>query len=567
MTSTTIKPQKEITLDTEIRIRRAQLALTTSKFIVGGVIVSITLTFIMWLFMRQYRQLLILIPVDTLILVSAGLYPLFHRRNQVIAGVYFVIGSFVLVFLILPILVPQLILVVFIGYLLIIVMCYLLLGDKAGRWLTGVCTLAASANITLIEVWNPGWFTPLDKTSGWVIQTILVPFVIFIAALIIRNAIMGQEQSFRQAKLANLEAEKQATQLELARLEIENRAAAEQEQYEHLQTTIVRYVDYMTQIAEGNLSTRLILSENGQGPDDHLLILGQNLNNMVERLKEMITQIHEATTHITTAAAEILAATTQQAAAANEQSAAISQTSTTIDEVKTIVEQAFSKAQAVARQAQRTSEVSQAGQQAVRQTVESINEIKEKVEGIAENILALSEQTQQISEITATVDDIASQSNLLALNASVEAARAGEHGKGFAVVAVEVRNLAEQSRQATAQVKAILNEIQRATNTAVMATEEGTKGVDSGVRLIGQTGDTIKELTDSIVESANAARQIVASAQQQTTGMEQISLAMQNINQATVQNLASIRQAEKSAQDLSSVTQQMEALILKYKLD
>jgi methyl-accepting chemotaxis protein len=235
--------------------------------------------------------------------------------------------------------------------------------------------------------------------------------------------------------------------------------------------------------------------------------------------------------------------------------------------VKTIVEQAFSKAKAVAEQSQRTRDVSETGQQAVTQTVESMVQIKERVEGIAENILALSEQTQQIGEITATVNDIASQSNLLALNASVEAARAGEHGKGFAVVAVEVRNLAEQSKQATAQVKSILNEIQRATNAAVMATEEGTKGVDTGVDLTGQAGETIKQLAANISDSTNAAQQIVASAQQQSTGMEQIALAIENINQATVQNLASIRQAENSAQDLSDVAQQLETLVARYKLN
>ncbi|MEW5961315.1 MAG: methyl-accepting chemotaxis protein, partial [Chloroflexota bacterium] len=67
-------------------------------------------------------------------------------------------------------------------------------------------------------------------------------------------------------------------------------------------------------------------------------------------------------------------------------------------------------------------------------------------------------------------------------------------------------------------------------------------------------------------ESTSAAQQIVASAQQQNTGMEQIALAMQNINQATVQSLASVRQAEKAAQDLSGLAQQMEALVALYKL-
>jgi methyl-accepting chemotaxis protein len=341
------------------------------------------------------------------------------------------------------------------------------------------------------------------------------------------------------------------------------RMQAEQQAKEYLEQTVDKYMTFVGQVAEGDLTTRLSLN----GNNDSLTILGRNLNNMVERLTEITRQIREANANLTAAAAEILAATTQQASGATEQSSAISQTSTTIDEVKTIVEQSFAKAQAVAEQSQRTTEISQSGQQAVVDTVESMGQIKERVEGIAENILALSEQTQQIGEITATVNEIASQSNLLALNASVEAARAGEHGKGFAVVAVEVRNLAEQSKQATAQVKAILNEIQRATNAAVMATEEGTKGVDAGVHRTGQAGETIQQLAASIAESTSAAQQIVASAQQQTTGMEQIALAMENINQATVQNLASTRQAEKAAQDLSSLAKQMESLVARYKLD
>jgi methyl-accepting chemotaxis protein len=320
--------------------------------------------------------------------------------------------------------------------------------------------------------------------------------------------------------------------------------------------------DYVDRIARGEVPPSITTTYKGD-----FELFKNNLNRLSESLREMLNNIKEAVNNISAASVEILAATTQQASGASEQSTAISQTTTTIDEVKTIVEQAFLKAQAVAEQAQRTRDISQAGQHAVGDTVESMNQIKEKVEGIAENILALSEQTQQIGEIIATVNDIAAQSNLLALNASVEAARAGEHGKGFAVVAVEVRNLAEQSKQATAQVKSILNEIQRATNAAVMATEEGTKGVDAGVQRTGQTGETIQQLAASITESASAAQQIVASARQQTTGIEQIALAMQNINQATIQNLASTRQAEKAAQDLSTLARQMESLVAKYRLN
>ena len=319
--------------------------------------------------------------------------------------------------------------------------------------------------------------------------------------------------------------------------------------------------EYVDRIARGEIPQPI--TDKYRGDFD---VLKNNLNHLSDRLREMISSMSSASANLSSASAEILAATTQQAAGASEQSAAISQTTTTVGEVKTISEQASMRAQEVASSSQRTVEVARAGQRSVQDTIEAMAQIKERVEGIAENILALSEQTQQIGEIISTVNEIASQSNMLALNASVEAARAGEHGKGFAVVAMEVRSLAEQSRQATSQVKAILSEIQKATNMTVMATEEGTKGVDRGVQLAAQAREAIEQLGAVINESAQIATQVVAGGQQQQTGIEQIALAMQNINQATVQSLASTRQAEKSAQNLNELARRMTETVAQYKL-
>ena len=155
---------------------------------------------------------------------------------------------------------------------------------------------------------------------------------------------------------------------------------------------------------------------------------------------------------------------------------------------------------------------------------------------------------------------------MLALNAAVEAARAGEGGRGFAVVAAEVRSLAEQSRLATARVKEIITQIQKATNITVMATEEGTKGVERGVTLAGRTREAIEQLARVINDSALTATQVLAGSEQQRTGVDQIALAMQSINQATTQNLASTRQAGQSAENLNALAQQMNLLIRQYRV-
>ena len=347
---------------------------------------------------------------------------------------------------------------------------------------------------------------------------------------------------------------------------LQENARKDKEQRDYLENSVNRYVLYMSDVSRGNLATRLQLDGNGRSADDPMIMLGQRLNEMISSLQSMILQIREASSNLSSAAAEILAATTQQASGASEQSAAITETTTTVDEVKAISEQVVERAREVTDASQRTVQVSLSGQEAVEETINSMSQIKEQVEGIAENILALSEKTQQIGEIIATVTDIASQSNMLALTASIEAARAGEHGKGFAVVAMEVRSLAEQSKQATAQVKAILSEIQNATNTTVMATEEGTKGVDRGVKLAAQARQTIDQLGNVIKESAQAAVQVMAGGQQQATGIEQIAIAMSNINQVTVQSMASTRQAEKAAQNLTELARRLTEAVEAYRL-
>ena len=132
--------------------------------------------------------------------------------------------------------------------------------------------------------------------------------------------------------------------------------------------------------------------------------------------------------------------------------------------------------------------------------IEKMFSIRHKIQTIAELILELSEFIQLISSTTGIVEDITEQTNLLALNAAVEAARAGEHGKGFAVVAGEIRKLADESKQATAKISSLIQDIKQTANSTVMATEDGAKEIESGIDLAQNIGADIKKLISIIEE-------------------------------------------------------------------
>lgn len=299
---------------------------------------------------------------------------------------------------------------------------------------------------------------------------------------------------------------------------------------------------------------------------DEVGTLAATFRRMIFAMREVNKELLEGISVLASSSSEILASTTQVAAGAAESATAVSQTSTTVDEVKQTALVSSQKARYVSDSAQRSAQISANGKALVEESIAGMSRIREQMEVVADSIVRLSEQSQAIGEIIASVNDLAEQSNLLAVNAAIEAAKAGEQGRGFAVVAQEVKSLAEQSKQATAQVRAILGDIQRATNSAVLATEQGSRAVEAGMKQSAQAGESIRQLADSIAEAAQAATQIAASSQQQTVGMDQVALAMENIKQASAQNAASTKQSETAAQNLYALGQRLKQLVERYRV-
>lgn len=306
-------------------------------------------------------------------------------------------------------------------------------------------------------------------------------------------------------------------------------------------------------VSKGDLTVRI-------APKSEQDVLSRSFARMVDTLREMNGRIQDGTQVLASSISQILTSVSQMATSTHETASAVTETTSTIEEVKHIARASNQKAKEVAVSSQQTASVSLGGEQALERAAAGMRRIREQMNSIADSVIRLGEQSQTIGGIIDTVNALAEQSTLLAVNAAIEAANAGTHGKGFAVVAREVKNLATQSRNATAQVQHILNDIQKAANIAVLVTEQGTKSVEVGVEQSLEADDSIRVLSQNITEAAHAMTQISASSEQQLLGIDQVAYAMANVQRATSQNAEGVRHIEGAARDLQSVGETLKEL-------
>jgi methyl-accepting chemotaxis protein len=338
-------------------------------------------------------------------------------------------------------------------------------------------------------------------------------------------------------------------------------AAEGERQSKHaLQLAVRSYAEFASRVADGDL-TATVTSDALD-----LRELGESLNTMVTGLADISTEIQAGVQEIGASTAEILGSVRHHTESAGRQSAALTQTTATINELRQAADDTAQRAREVAAQAADSVRVSDEGTTAVAAIADAMREIRVRVSGVTDEIVTLSGRAEQIGVITDTVNELSDRSNLLALNATIEAARAGEHGRGFAVVADQVRALAEQSRQATAKVQTILDEVREATAAAVSASEDGALVVEQGLELTARADDGIRHLAGTLREAAAAAEQIAASAHQQSVGIDEIAASMNHMEEGTTQFLEGAEASEVAAQSLNELSAKLSALADRYRV-
>jgi methyl-accepting chemotaxis protein len=436
-------------------------------------------------------------------------------------------------------------------------------------WFLNVVAWPTSLLAISVAVWlapDPGLPVQENTASGFRIPTVASAFalcILFVGSLIHTS---GVAIGFASATLLAAGARfglalRRLNQLtEERHQELKSSADVERQSKHALQLAVRQYAEFAARVAEGDLTASVA------GEQQDLRELSGSLNTMVRGLAEISSEIQAGVQEIGSSTEEILGVVSQHTDSASQQSAAITQTSATVNELRTAADVTAKRAREVAERAEDSVRVSDQSTAAVAAIASAMQDIRTRVEGIAQEILTLAGRAQQIGVITETVNELADRSNLLALNATIEAARAGDAGRGFAVVADQVRDLADQSKQATSKVEMILNEVKDATAAAVAASEAGAQVVEQGLRLTTDADEGIRSLTDIIRSASNAAEEIAASAHQQSIGMDEIAGSMTNIETGTTQFLDGAHASQTAASSLNDLAAKLAALTERYRV-
>ncbi len=328
---------------------------------------------------------------------------------------------------------------------------------------------------------------------------------------------------------------------------------------------VVRPVQELTRVTSEIVRKGDLTQEIKVTSEDEIGELARSFNALMKRLREIPAALRESTELLAASVADLSAFTTGQSQTLTKQAAALQETQVTAQEIKQTSLVAAQKAEAVIQVTDRADAVSRSGEAAVEQSLKALFDMRAQVEEMATRIGSLGEKTVQIGDITQTVKDLADQSNMLALNAAIEAVRSGEHGRGFSVVAREIRNLADQSIQATNRVREILEDVRTAVAGAVTMTERGSGRIEAGLTEVKTTGEKLTELSGIVKENSAVVRQINAAVGQQNAGVAQIFSAITDQNRMMEDTMKRLAQTESAVKTIEEVAIRLVKLVDEFK--
>lgn len=328
-------------------------------------------------------------------------------------------------------------------------------------------------------------------------------------------------------------------------------ARAQQEQHARNQDAILRLLDELSTLADGDLTVELEVTEDITGS------IADSINYTVEALRELVVTINDTAVEVDGTARQTEATATQLAEATENQNRQIGSATESITRMANSIEQVSANSERASEVAQHSVEVAHNGGDAVRRTIDGMTSIRESIQDTSKRMKRLGESSQEIGDIVELINDIAEQTNILALNAAIQASTAGEAGRGFGVVADEVQRLAERAGSATRQIETLVRTIQSDTNEAIISMEDSTSGVVSGAKLAENAGHALDEIEKVSATMARLIEIISSAAREQAQVAGEVSGTMGVIREITSQTAEGTAVTARSIGKLATLSAEL----------
>lgn len=388
---------------------------------------------------------------------------------------------------------------------------------------------------------------------------VIIPAIGFVISLLAFFFMLSQllkNRSHFERRLTEKETLRQRQEMEVEA----ERSRKIQEENERNQMAILRLLDELGDLAEGDLTVNATVSEDFTGA------IADSVNFAIDQLRQLVLAINTTADRIARSSEQTQRNAVELAEASEHQAQEIASVSAAINEMAVSIDQVSANATESAAVAQRSVAIAHNGAEVVQRSIEGMNTIREQIQETSKRIKRLGESSQEIGDIVSLINDIADQTNVLALNAAIQASMAGEAGRGFAVVADEVQRLAERSANATKQIETLVKTIQADTNEAVMSMESTTAEVVRGAKLAKDAGEALEEVQSVSHTLADLIQSISSAASQQASSAGHISNTMNIIQDITSQTSSGTMATARSVGQLNEMSAALQESVSGFKL-
>lgn len=307
-----------------------------------------------------------------------------------------------------------------------------------------------------------------------------------------------------------------------------------QQENEQLNESVIELLQAVAKLAQKDLTVKVPVAEDITGPvADALNLLSGETAKVLRRVVQIAEDVATVSQQVKAQSATVIDVA---AAEKHEVEQAAAELSAASEVMLAIAQLALSCNQAAEKAIKNTDKA----QETVLGTVHGITTIRDTIRETEKRIKRLGERSQEIGGVVNLINNIAERTHILALNAAMHAASAGEAGRGFAVVANEVQRLAENAREATSKIAALVNNIQLETADTVITMNEAISQVVRGTDLAQQAGNEMRETRNTTADLVQLVQRIAEDSRNQaatTLRLQQRAAQIQKSTQQTYEQL------------------------------